>query len=1011
MKRGIVVLFIIILISIFSVPFAFSVVQIQYKLNVSDDGYLNFLIAEDYGFNGFFKYPTSIPEGALITEAYFVFNVSSVLNLISGYPNTTWFYNCSSSWDEGSTNTTMYNLPCTYIDYKNISSAGVYAFNVTKQFIDAYNNNQANFSIAMNITYVRPAGLGSLIFIVDEPVVAVGRQWGVMIGIDSKESTGLISYLNITYTDNNKPIIIPILPTPENGTWYNSRTLHINATAWDTTSNVTECKITIGTSIPPVDSYTMTKTPNNGGARNMTCNYTFTNLADSSYYYRIIANDTGQNKNTTELREFYLDATYPLISYVNDSFSDLASYSKNYIIVNVSITETNFANFTFILANSTAEINRTFVTTKTSTRLNFTNLPNDVYKFNVTITDNASSKNFTLTRTVILDTILPVIEFITPTPANASNLSINSMTINTTITDMNNRTVFLNWQTSNYTMTCFSTATTGQINCNYSFVSLAEGRYTYNVFVNDSAGNANQTSLMELNIDTIAPYVSFISPANTSYDVNNITVNISADGIYTWWNNGSDTNLTYTSSFTLNLSDGQYTFTAYSNDSSNNINMTSVTFAIAYGTDVILPGINFSTPTKDNNTYWTKGYIVINVTVNDDTAVANLTFTLANSSGEINRTVTNANTLTFLNFTLLADGTYFYNVSINDTTGNMNHTETRTITLDNLQSFIGFGEQTFSNDSYNSKTYILINLSSIETNFANLTFILANSSGEINRTFSDATSETFSQLLNFTSLSDGIYVFNGTATDLAGNKNFTLTRTLILDTTSPSASISVPSSATEFGSSVTITCTRADAFYVNNTVIVITKPSSTTITKTDWNTTTNGNVVLVLASGSDKELNQLGTYKVDCTVKDYSGNSYSATQQTFSITSVDGGNGDSGGGADGGAGGDSGGGSGGTGTEEGTAEEGRGKETEIEPEEGKEPPLRQPGELIGEIGNFFTKIQKLDKRIWASIGFLALILILLLLIKLVFGKKKPSMIKPYKEKQHKHKHAKKRHLR
>ena len=122
----------------------------------------------------------------------------------------------------------------------------------------------------------------------------------------------------------------------------------------------------------------------------------------------------------------------------------------------------------------------------------------------------------------------------------------------------------------------------------------------------------------------------------------------------------------------------------------------------------------------------------------------------------------------------------------------------------------------------------------------------------------------------------------------------TTARTYYVDNTPPSsATITVPSSDTEFGTNVEIKCENADATAgVNDTVITITRPRGNTVVKRDWNSTTS--VTLTLGSGSEKDLDELGTYKVDCTVKDKAGNSKTASQKTFVISAATSGGGGTG---------------------------------------------------------------------------------------------------------------------
>jgi len=79
------------------------------------------------------------------------------------------------------------------------------------------------------------------------------------------------------------------------------------------------------------------------------------------------------------------------------------------------------------------------------------------------------------------------------------------------------------------------------------------------------------------------PYVAFVSPINTTYNSETVTISITNDSNanYIWWNNGTS-NLPYISTISLTLTNGNYHFIAYANDSLNNINSTEVSFVMAY---------------------------------------------------------------------------------------------------------------------------------------------------------------------------------------------------------------------------------------------------------------------------------------------------------------------------------------------------------------------------------------------------------------------------------------------
>ncbi|HIH18217.1 MAG TPA: hypothetical protein HA282_02030 [Nanoarchaeota archaeon] len=157
------------------------------------------------------------------------------------------------------------------------------------------------------------------------------------------------------------------------------------------------------------------------------------------------------------------------------------------------------------------------------------------------------------------------------------------------------------------------------------------------------------------------------------------------------------------------------------------------------------------------------------------------------------------------------------------------------------------------------------------------------------------------QTTGYVNLSDGIYNWNVRCNDTLGNAATNNTNyTLVIDATSPAdVTLTVPASNHEFGSSTAaeIKCTNSDATALtNDTVVTITKPGGTKVIKRNHNST-HTSATFNFASGSDKELDELGTYKVDCAARDRAGNSGSAGQKTFTVSSGESAGGGGGGGS------------------------------------------------------------------------------------------------------------------
>jgi len=183
--------------------------------------------------------------------------------------------------------------------------------------------------------------------------------------------------------------------------------------------------------------------------------------------------------------------------------------------------------------------------------------------------------------------------------------------------------------------------------------------------------------------DSINPDVNIIYPLNDTYDVNVSALNYTvSEAGYCWWNNGSDNSSIVVAGVNwtdLESLEGSNTWSVYCNDSTGNINDSE---SVTFFKDSVYPLIDFSNPTLSNNSATPNTNIFVNVSIteiSEDTII----FSLYNSSrGEVN-TTSYINNQRVINWTSLSLGIYYYNITVNDSVGNINSTETREIEIFN----------------------------------------------------------------------------------------------------------------------------------------------------------------------------------------------------------------------------------------------------------------------------------------------------------------------------------------
>jgi len=210
--------------------------------------------------------------------------------------------------------------------------------------------------------------------------------------------------------------------------------------------------------------------------------------------------------------------------------------------------------------------------------------------YNLTImTTNASDTLSTNISIVVNDSTVPSsVEFASPSESEGANISRLNILVNITATDngvIDTITAFLYNSTSDLINS--STASSSTLYVNFS--GLSDGTYYVNATVNDTFGNSNASATRTITIETVAPVVTLIAPANavsSTTDAYNFTFNVTDDRIIsscslilngvsvdsiTTVNNTGGTNGIYRSSIDAN----SYTWSINCTDNAGNVGNSS----------------------------------------------------------------------------------------------------------------------------------------------------------------------------------------------------------------------------------------------------------------------------------------------------------------------------------------------------------------------------------------------------------------------------------------------------
>ncbi len=506
------------------------------------------------------------------------------------------------------------------------------------------------------------------------------------------------------------------------------------------------------------------------------------------------------------------DSAPPAISYQGQTPTTASYQSSTTTTINTSVVDTFTAIGSCILEWSGTNQTMTKIGSGVSVGCNATkvSLSDGYYSYKVFANDTVGNMNVSDIRNVTIDSINP-----TATLNNPSNNSIGiatSITFNTTVSDnnLNNVTLFIDGVAN-------ETNTSGT-NTTYVFLkTLPEGTHTWNILTYDKAGNSNQTGTRTFTIDSTNPQVVLVSPSNNSYSstttinftttstdraINNVTVYI--DGVLNE-TNSSGTNGTYT--FSKTLSEGNHTWYILAYDTAGNSNQSGTrTFTI----DTTAPTTSLDSP--QNTTLKISSSITFNGSVSD-TNLANVTLYLDSVANDTNTSGTSTN-YTFTK--TLTDGNHTWSILAYDGAGNSAQTGTRLFTIDTGAPPVVVLNSPANNSVQQSVT-VLFNSTATDSSINNITLYIDGVANETNN------SRTSGDYLFIRTLMEGIHTWNVLAYDTAGNSNQSLTRTVVVDVTTPGIVLNTPlnssyssSSTINFTANVTDRELRNVTLYIDN---------------------------------------------------------------------------------------------------------------------------------------------------------------------------------------------------
>lgn len=613
------------------------------------------------------------------------------------------------------------------------------------------------------------------------------KTWIVYVN----DTSNNINSSSVTFTVGSAPSMI--LSTPLNNSWTSSFTSDLTCNSTDAGGNLKNITAYLWSQAGSLDSiYPTTIT----GSSNST---TFTSagwlIQGANKWNCYVCNSYDMCAWASSNFTLNIDNTNPLISFGTGTENNNANFSRNWIYINTTFTETNFQNITFSLYNDTGTVNQTTFTTATYF-INFTNLVDANYTYEVNITDKANNKNSTGIRRTILDDTNPVVNIVYPIEGNTySDATIN---INYTVSD-NLIGLSSCWYTNdsgvnNYTITCGNNIT----------ATLIDGSYTYVVYANDSVNNLGSDSVT-FGISTTFPAIVLNSPSDNQFfnSGTGVYFNYTAtDGnglstciLYGNWSGVWAKNYTWVSPSsgvmnftTLTLPQGKYSFNVWCNDTLNNggFSLSNNTLTIDTTYPSVIPSgftpsvvyneddINFFVNVTD--TYLSTVWIEINYTG----TYQNIS-TTTHTGNTYEYTLSNSLTSNHQNISW-----YWYS---NDSANNVNKSALSSFLVSNRNPYsINITNQ---NNTFKNSNWVYVNFTGTDLDLDTLNYSLYNSSDGVTFSLFNSTTNSF---LNFSGFnySEGSKVYFYINASDGYLSNISSTYVFTVDIVNPTISLSKP---------------------------------------------------------------------------------------------------------------------------------------------------------------------------------------------------------------------------
>ncbi|MBW6451580.1 MAG: S8 family serine peptidase [DPANN group archaeon] len=434
-------------------------------------------------------------------ELYSVINISNLSD--GGHTVYVTVFDAEGNYNVSSVNfTIVFSFNVTILNPTNITYTNNTLL-LNYSVMDVYNISTIWYDLNGNITIVN-SSVGSNM--TNGSIQIVASEGANYLILYANNSLGFISSNPVIFeVDTIGPLLSFVYPTNDNGTYVSENSFYVNLTFIE--PNFDMCILNYSN-----ESVVMNLLQN-------TCYANITELSEGIYNYSVYMNDTFGHFNLSGIRTFTIDTINPSVSYGSNMVLNGSTYSDDWIFVNITASDLNFANLTITLYNSTGFLVSNVYTNNTVS-LNYTNLTEGVYHVNAIVYDFAGNSNITYDYFATLDFSDPVI---------SGNLIKNDIIYINDSYDLNIGVIYFTnvtvWGIFYFNGTYILDDIFVKINesleyliqYNYSFLNTSSiGNYSVELYVNDSVGTRNNKTFL---FEVKNPVSVFVNSdvANNSY--------------------------------------------------------------------------------------------------------------------------------------------------------------------------------------------------------------------------------------------------------------------------------------------------------------------------------------------------------------------------------------------------------------------------------------------------------------------------------------------------------------